>query len=149
MFVEKKDTLIIVPDETVLDVFSFERNLKKGERHLKYIEEFCQLYQIPYALSKSEDNFAPIYLSQMGHLVVKTSYDFMKIVIFYIPEKLTFKQQEWLEQQLLKYYSFQYTGFSYFDGEKTILKESFSDGLKLIRNASLKYQQTQNKTLKN
>ena len=36
---KKENALIIVPSEKLLDAPVFERKLKKGERHIKYIKE--------------------------------------------------------------------------------------------------------------
>ena len=38
---KKENALIIVPSEKLLDAPVFERKLKKEERHIKYIKEFC------------------------------------------------------------------------------------------------------------
>lgn len=41
----------------------------------------------------------------------------------------------------MKYYSFEYTGFNYFDGKKRITTSDFATGLEYIKIASLKYLQ--------
>lgn len=67
---KKENALIIVPSEKLLDAPVFERKLKKEERHIKYIKEFCDTYQNPNFVPEMNDNIAPIYLSQCGHLVI-------------------------------------------------------------------------------
>ena len=122
---KKENALIIVPSEKLLDAPVFERKLKKGERHIKYIKEFCDTYQNPNFVPEMNDNIAPIYLSQCGHLVIKTSHDAMNIAVFYIPEELTLNEQKWIDENIMKYYSYEYTGFNYFDGKKRITTSNF------------------------
>ena len=140
---KKENALIIVPSEKLLDAPVFERKLKKGERHIKFIKEFCDTYQNPDFVPEMNDNIAPIYLSQCGHLVIKTNHDAMNIAVFYIPEELTLNEQKWIDENIMKYYSYEYTGFNYFDGKKRITTSDFATGLEYIKLASLKHLQVE------
>lgn len=140
----EENVLIIVPNEKLLDAPVWERKLQNGERHIKYIKEFCDIYNTPKFDLEMNDNIAPFYLSQYGHLVIKTNCDSMNIVLFYIPEQLTLNEQKWLNENVMKYSSFDYTGFSYFNGKKRITTANFALGLKCIKLASVKYQQVEN-----
>lgn len=43
----------------------------------------------------------------------------------------------------MKYYSYEYTGFNYFDGKKRITTSNFATGLEYIKLASLKHLQVE------
>lgn len=140
---KEESGLIIVPDERILDAPVFERKLNNKERHITYIKEFCDTYKTPEFVPEMNNNTAPFYLNQYGHLVIKTSCDTMSIVLFYIPEQLTLNEKNWLDENVMKYYSFQYTGFYYFDGKKRIVTSNFNSGLKLIKIAIDKFRKTE------
>ena len=90
----------------------FFRILKDGENHLKYIREFVDTYDLPYSFSDDDSNEAPALLAKDGHLVVKTSWDYMNIVVFYVPELITDNQKSWLDTNLDSFKNYEYLGFN-------------------------------------
>lgn len=104
----------------MIDSGVFFRILKDGEKYLKYIKEFVDTYNLPYSFSDDDSNIAPVLLAKDGHLVVKTSWDFMDIAVFYIPELLTTNQKRWLDTNLDSFKDYEYLGFNNYsivDGE--------------------------------
>ena len=104
----------------MIDSGVFFRILKDGEKYLKYIKEFVDTYNLPYSFSDDDSNIAPVLLAKDGHLVVKTSWDFMDIEVFYIPELLTTNQKRWLDTNLDSFKDYEYLGFNNYsivDGE--------------------------------
>ena len=90
----------------------FFRILKDGENHLKYIREFVDTYNLSYSFSDDDSNEAPALLAKDGHLVVKTSWDYMNIVVFYVPELITDNQKSWLDTNLDSFKNYEYLGFN-------------------------------------
>ncbi len=90
----------------------FFRILKDGENHLKYIREFVDTYNLSYSFSDDDSNEAPALLAKDGFLVVKTSWDYMNIVVFYVPELITDNQKSWLDTNLDSFKNYEYLGFN-------------------------------------
>ena len=90
----------------------FFRILKDGENHLKYIREFVDTYDLPYSFTDDNSNIAPALLAKDGFLVIKTSWDFMNIVVFYVPELITDNQKSWLDTNLDSFKNYEYLGFN-------------------------------------
>ena len=90
----------------------FFRILKDGENHLKYIREFVDTYDLPYSFTDDNSNIAPALLAKDAHLVVKTSWDYMNIVVFYVPELITDNQKSWLDTNLDSFKNYEYLGFN-------------------------------------
>ena len=104
----------------MIDSGVFFRILKSGENHLKYIREFVDTYNLPYSFSDDDSNIAPVLLAKDGHLVVKTSWDYMNIAVFYVPWLITTNQKKWLDTNLDSFKDYEYVGFnnySLIDGE--------------------------------
>ena len=102
--------------------------MKNGEKHLKYIKEFVDTYNLQYSFGDDDSNIAPVLLAEDGHMVVKTSWDFMNIAVFYIPELLTTNQKRWLDINLENFKNYEYLGFNNYsvvDGE--IKEEKIED----------------------
>ena len=81
-----RNCLYIISNEDKLNVPMLFRVLKKGEHHLKYMQEFSDIYNLGYKFGDNDSNIAPVMLALDGNLVVKTSFEYMKMAIFYIPE---------------------------------------------------------------
>ena len=106
----------------------FFRILKNGEKHLKYIKDFVDTYNLPYSFGDDDSNIAPVLLALDGHMVVKTSWDFMNIAVFYIPELVTTNQKRWIDNNLENFKNYEYLGFNNYsvvDGE--IKEEKIED----------------------
>ena len=90
----------------------FFRILNSGENHLKYIKEFIDTYNLPYRFTDDDSNIAPSLLAKDGHLVVKTSWDYMNIAVFYVPSLITDNQKRWLDINLNNFKDYEYLGFN-------------------------------------
>lgn len=90
----------------------FFRVLKDGENHLKYIREFVDTYDLPYSFSDDDSNEAPSLLAKDGFLVIKTSWDFMNVAVFYVPWLITTNQKKWLDTNLENFKDYEYVGFN-------------------------------------
>ena len=90
----------------------FFRILNSGENHLKYIKEFIDTYNLPYRFTDDDSNEAPTRLAKDGHLVIKTSWDYMNIAIFYVPWLITTNQKKWLDTNLDSFKDYEYVGFN-------------------------------------
>ncbi len=97
--------------------------MKNGEKYLKYIKEFVDTYNLPYSFGDDDSNIAPVLLAKDGHMVVKTSWDFMNITVFYIPELLTTNQKRWLDTNLDSFKDYEYLGFNNYSGVDGEVKE--------------------------
>ena len=87
---------------------------------MKYIREFVDTYNLPYSFSDDDSNIAPTRLAKDGHLVVKTSWDFMDIAVFYVPWLISDNQKKWLDTNLDSFKNYEYLGFNNYsvvDGE--------------------------------
>lgn len=90
----------------------FFRILNSGENHLKYIKEFIDTYNLPYRFTDDDSNIAPALLAKDGFLVVKTSWDYMNIAVFYVPSLITDNQKRWLDINLNNFKAYEYLGFN-------------------------------------
>ncbi len=104
--------LYIIPNENILETDIFYRKLKSGEKHLPYIQEFCDENNLDYHFTISDSNIAPKVIASDGHLVVKTSKDFMTFSIVYLPDAITNMQKWWLDVNLSMLKDADYLGFS-------------------------------------
>ena len=124
----------------------FFRVLKDGENHLKYIREFVDTYNLPYSFTDDDSNEAPALLAKDGYLVVKTSWDYMNIVIFYVPWLITTNQKKWLDTNLDNFKNYEYLGFNNYsvvDGEVKEEKiEDFDIELSEINKRYLNYRKS-------
>ena len=107
-----RNCLYIISNEDKLNVPMFFRVLKKDEHHLKYMQEFSDTYNLGYKFANDDNNIAPVMLTLDGNLVVKTSFEYMKMAIFYIPELVTNRQKEWLDNNIRRFENCDYVGFS-------------------------------------
>ena len=106
----------------------FFRILNSGENHLKYIKEFIDTYNLPYRFTDDDSNIAPALLAKDGHLVVKTSWDYMNIAVFYVPSLITDNQKRWLDINLNNFKDYEYLGFNnYSEVDGKIIEEKIED----------------------
>ncbi len=113
----------------MIDSGVFFRILKSGENHLKYIKEFVDTYNLPYSFSDDDSNIAPARLAKDGYLVVKTSWDYMNIAVFYIPRLITTNQKKWLDTNLDSFKNYEYLGFNNYILEDGYLKRKYIENL--------------------
>ena len=106
----------------------FFRILTSGENHLKYIKEFIDTYNLPYRFTDDDSNIAPALLAKDGHLVVKTSWDYMNIAIFYVPSLITDNQKRWLDINLNNFKAYEYLGFNNYSViDNKVIEEKIED----------------------
>ena len=106
----------------------FFRILNIGENHLKYIKEFIDTYNLPYRFTDDDSNIAPALLAKDGFLVVKTSWDYMNIAVFYVPSLITDNQKRWLDINLNNFKDYEYLGFNnYSEVEGKVIEEKIED----------------------
>ena len=121
----------------------FFRILKDGENHLKYIREFVDTYDLPYSFTDDNSNIAPALLAKDGFLVIKTSWDFMNVAVFYVPWLITTNQKEWLDTNLESFKDYEYVGFNNYSLEEGHFKmkyiENFDEELMQIEKGYLNF----------
>lgn len=121
----------------------FFRILKDGENHLKYIREFVDTYDLPYSFTDDDSNTAPTRLAKDGFLVIKTSWDYMNIAVFYIPWLIATNQKKWLDANLDSFKDYEYVGFNNYslvDGHfKMKYIENFDEELMQIEKGYLNF----------
>ena len=121
----------------------FFRVLKDGENHLKYIREFVDTYDLPYSFSDDDSNEAPALLAKDGFLVIKTSWDYMNIAVFYVPWLIATNQKKWLDANLDSFKDYEYVGFNNYslvDGHfKMKYIENFDEELMQIEKGYLNF----------
>lgn len=106
----------------------FFRILNSGENHLKYIKEFIDTYNLPYRFTDDDSNIAPALLAKDGHLVVKTSWDYMNIAVFYVPSLITDNQKRWLDINLNNFKAYEYLGFNNYSViDNKVIEEKIED----------------------
>ncbi len=110
-----EESLYIIPNENILETDIFYRKLKPGEKHLPYIQEFCDENNLDYHFTISDSNIAPKVIASDGHIVVKTSKDFMTFSIVYLPDVITNMQKWWLDVNLSMLKEADYLGFSVYN----------------------------------
>ena len=107
----------------------FQRLIGKN-KHLKYIQDFSNNYNLGYKFELGkDDNIAPIMLALDGHIVIKTSHDFISIMVSYIPSLITSKQKKWLDDNLGKFKNYDYLGFNNYsyDDDNKIKTDTIED----------------------
>ncbi len=96
----------IIPDEAQIIQLLFERDVQRGEDHVKKFQEFSDLYQLGFHFKSDEYQEAPFRIAELGHMTVK-SEDLSGIIVFYLPAVITDRELEWFYQNemMLERYS--------------------------------------------
>ena len=95
---------------------------------MKYIKEFVDTYNLPYSFGDDDSNIAPVLLAKDGHLVIKTSWDYMNIAVFYVPSLITDNQKRWLDINLNNFKDYEYLGFNnYSEVDGKVIEEKIED----------------------
>lgn len=95
-----RGSVIIIPSEDKIEDNYFEKKIVMN--HLEGFQEFSNKYNLGYQFSNDDYQEAPIKIAKDGHLIVKTIKD-MGVALFYIPEVITKRQLEWLNQNITDY----------------------------------------------
>lgn len=105
-----RGSVIIIPNENIIEDNYFEKVIVMN--HLEGFQEFSNKYNLGYSFSLDEYQEAPIQIAKDGHLIIKTIKD-MGVAIFYIPQVITKRQLEWLNDNIGNYMYIQKTyGFA-------------------------------------
>ena len=89
--------LWIIPNEEEILQECFEREIKDGYSHTCYMQEFSDIYQLGFKFKEDDYQLAPCEIAMLRHMVVK-SEDEVSLVVFYLPERITDRQYNWLYQ---------------------------------------------------
>lgn len=93
MFSRGKTIVIPNEDEILQDIF--EREVAIGKTHNDVLQEFSDTFMLGFHFTAEDYQTAPSKITKRGHLVIKTDED-SKIVICYLPERITDRQLSWL-----------------------------------------------------
>lgn len=105
-----RGSVIIIPNENIIEDNYFEKVIVMN--HLEGFQEFSNKYNLGYQFSNDDYQEAPIKIAKDGHLIIKTIKD-MGVAIFYIPQVITKRQLEWLNDNIGNYMYIQETyGFA-------------------------------------
>ena len=83
--------LIVIPNEEEILQEIFERNVRQGESHTKYLQEFSDTFMLGLHFEESDYQEAPCSIAELGHMVIKIEED-ASLVVFYLPERVTDRQ---------------------------------------------------------
>ena len=95
-----RGSVIIIPSEEKISDDYFEEYIDMN--HLDGFQKFSDKYNLGFKFKDYDYQEAPIKIAKDGHLVVKTIKD-MDVAIFYIPEVITKRQLDWLNQNVSDY----------------------------------------------
>ena len=87
--------LIVIPDEAKILQEIFERQIKQGESHTKYLQEFSDIFELGYHFKEDDYQEAPCAIANSGHMVIKIEED-VSLVICYLPKRITDRQYLYL-----------------------------------------------------
>ena len=91
----------IIPNDDIIQPLYFSE-VSNGVSHIKALQEFSNIYRLGMNFSMDDYQQAPIDISKLGHLVIKSDDD-SKILIFYIPEIITDRQLEFFQNNEMTY----------------------------------------------
>ena len=83
----------IIPNEEEIVQPVYFREIEEGISHLSALQEFSDKFKLDLKFSGDDYQEAPIEIAKRGHLVIKSEDD-SKILIFYIPKRVTDRQLE-------------------------------------------------------
>lgn len=109
-----RGSVIIIPNENIIEDNYFEKVIVMN--HLEGFQEFSDKYNLGYQFSNGDYQEAPIKIAKDGHLIIKTIKD-MGVAIFYIPQVITKRQLEWLNDNIGNYMYIQKTDGFAINGE--------------------------------
>ena len=93
--------VIIIPNEEQILQETFIRDVKLGESHTKYLQEFSDIYSLGYSFKLDDYQTAPCQIAEEGHLILK-SEDSVSLMVLYLPLIVSNRQYNWLYQNLDK-----------------------------------------------
>ena len=125
-----KDFVVIISYDK--DDFYYKK-MAKDDRHLLYIKEYVKFNNLNYDFKDNDDNVAPLELVSDNYFVVKSSCDFMKMAIFYVPLMVNKKMYEFVLQNKESLKLYDYLGFYFFNSINDFYKcEGLEEGLKVL-----------------
>ncbi|MDE5587241.1 MAG: hypothetical protein K2I72_02590 [Bacilli bacterium] len=72
--------LIVIPDEEQILQEIFERQVKQGESHTKYLQEFSDIFELGYHFEEDDYQKAPCDIAAAGHMVIKIEEDVSLVI---------------------------------------------------------------------
>ena len=112
----------IIPDERQILTDFFGREIYYGEDHADVYQEFSNKYHLGYSFSRNDSQYASLEIARIGHFSYKIEND-SGILIFYLPEKVTNRQQDYFMQHLYEFSQWKMIGaysIENIDGEEVI-----------------------------
>lgn len=82
----------IIPNDDIMQPLYYQE-VNEGVAHLTALQEFSDKFQLGMNFKLDDYQEAPIDIAQCGNLVIKSDDD-SKVLLFYIPEKVTDRQLE-------------------------------------------------------
>ena len=102
-----RGNVIIIPNEDKIQDDYFQVDIDMN--HLDGFQEFSDKYNLGYNFNLDEYQEAPLKFAKDGHFVIKTIKD-LDVAIFYIPEAVTKRQLDWLNDNIEQFRFFQKIG---------------------------------------
>ena len=92
--VNNRGKVIIIPNEEQILQETFIRDVKLGESHTKYLQEFSDIYSLGYSFKLDDYQTAPCQIAEEGHSILK-SEDSVSLMVLYIPLIVSNRQYNW------------------------------------------------------
>lgn len=87
--------LLVIPNEEKILQEFFEWKVEQGKSHTLGLQKFSDIYSLGYQFEEEDYQKAPCDIAASGHMVIKTEED-SSLVIFYLPEKVTDRQYNYI-----------------------------------------------------
>lgn len=102
-----RGSVIIIPSEDKIEDNYFQADIDMN--HLDGFQEFSNKYNLGYSFSLDDYQEAPIQIAKDGHFIIKTIKD-LDVALFYIPQVVTKRQVDWLNENIEQFRFFQKIG---------------------------------------
>lgn len=130
----ERGRVIIIPNEKKIKEECFEQEIVMN--HLEALDEFVRKYRLPYHFTEGDYQKAPIDIAKDGHMIIKTVED-QGIAIFYLPNRVTNRQMDWLENNKFLFFKDNLIG-AYVIDENEEEPDQISGLLEIIQEAKRK-----------
>lgn len=105
----KRGSLWIVPDENQILQPVFFRKIENGISHTSEIRNFVNIYEMGLEIDETDYHEGPCTVAKLGNLVIKSDDDVSQL-IFYIPEKITNNQIQFILNNQFLFSKYQVVG---------------------------------------
>lgn len=103
----RKGSVYIIPDENKILEEEFYYEVVK--EHLEAFIDFSKKYKLNYNFTESDTQIAPFVIASEGNLVVKIEEE-SGIIVYYIPEIVTDRQNNWIHTNINKFQKYAFIG---------------------------------------